>query len=102
MVNPKHTPFTTTFDFIKEHYGHYNLKFQGLQHNKLTFIYEDSIGYIRAEIDSDSIPYYITLIYEAPTINFNTPNINWLLVEVYIIEDDNITASWVTKDYKWN
>jgi hypothetical protein len=96
MVNPKHQPFTTTLDFIKENYGNYNLTFQGLQHNKLTFIYQDSIGYIKAEIAPDST------IYLTPTINFNTPNINWLSIEVYINADDNITASWVVSNYKWS
>jgi hypothetical protein len=95
MVNPKHTPFTTTLDFIKENYGHYKLSFFQLQNNRAYFIYEDHIGYIRAEVSTDS-----TII--TPQIDFNTPGIIWNAIEVFINEDDNITASWVCNDYKWS
>ncbi len=96
MVNPNHSGYTTTLEFIKENYGHYQLSFIQLQHQKLVFLYEDEVGYIMAEISSES------LIYMSPQINFNTPGIKWELIEVYINEDDNITASWVSPNYKWS
>lgn len=95
MVNPKHRGYTTTLDFIKENYGHYKLSFFQLQNQKVYFIYEDHIGYIKAEISMDSI-------ILTPQINFNTPNINFQNIEVYIKADDNITASWVCNNYKWS
>ena len=95
MVNPKHAPFTTTLDFIKENYGHYQLSFFQLQNQRLLFIYEDHIGYIRAEVSIDS-----TII--TSQINFNTPNIKWELIEVFIYEDDNTTVSYVSPNYKWS
>jgi hypothetical protein len=96
MVNPKHSAFTTTLDFIKENYGHYQLSFFQLQNNKLVFLYGDEVGYIKAEISSES------LIYMSPQINFNTPDIKWEYIEVYLNADDNVTASWVSPNYKWS
>jgi hypothetical protein len=95
MVNPKHKSFTTTFEFIKENYGHYKLSFFQLQNQRAYFIYEDHIGYIRAEVSIES-----TII--TPQIDFNTPGIKFQNIEVYINEDDNITASWVCEGYKWS
>ena len=95
MVNPKHSGYTTTLDFIKENYSHYKLSFFQLQNQRAYFIYEDHIGYIRAEVSIDS-----TII--TPQIDFNTPGINWQSIEVFINEDDNITEYWVCNDYKWS
>ena len=95
MVNPKHTPFTTTLDFIKENYGHYKLSFSQLQNNRAYFIYEDHIGYIRAEVTTDSV---IT----TPQIDFNIPGIIWNAIEVFIYADDNTTVSYISKDYEWS
>jgi len=95
MVNPKHKSFTTTFEFIKENYGNYKLSFFQLQNQRAYFIYEDHIGYIKAEVSIES-----TII--TPQIDFNTPGIKFQNIEVYINEDDNITASWVCKGYKWS
>ncbi len=95
MKTPNHAPFTTTLDFIKENYGSYKLSFFQLQKQSLYFIYEDHIGYIKAEISIDS-----TII--TPQINFNTPNIIWKSINVFIYKDDNTTASYISKDYKWS
>ena len=95
MVNPKHSGYTTTLEFIKENYGHYKLSFFQLQNQRPLFIYEDHIGYIIAEVSIDS-----TII--TPQIDFNTPDIKWELIEVFIYEDDNTTASYVSPNYKWS
>jgi hypothetical protein len=95
MVNPKHAPFTTTLDFIKENYGHYKLSFDSCQNGILVFLYESNIGYIRAEVlANDSM-------FPSPVIDFNTPNINWQYIGVHNYEDDNTTASYVSPNYKW-
>jgi len=95
MVNPKHSAFTTTLDFIKENYGHYKLSFTSYQNDIMVFTYEDNVGYIRAEVSIDS-----TII--SHQIDFNTPNINWQYIAVFIYEDDNTTASYVSPNYKWS
>ena len=95
MVNPKHSAFTTTLDFIKENYGQYKLSFTSYQNDIMVFTYENSIGYIRAEVSIDS-----TII--SPQIDFNTPGINWQNINVFIYEDDNTTASYVSPNYKWS
>ena len=95
MVNPKHSAFTTTLDFIKENYGQYKLSFASYQNDIMVFTYENSIGYIRAEVSIDS-----TII--SPQIDFNTPGINWQNINVFIYEDDNTTASYVSPNYKWS
>ena len=61
----------------------------------MVFTYENSIGYIRAEVSIDS-----TII--SPQIDFNTPGINWQNINVFIYEDDNTTASYVSPNYKWS
>ena len=95
MVNPKHAPFTTTLEFLKENYGQYKLSFTSYQNDIMVFTYEDHIGYIRAEVAIDS-----TII--SPQIDFNTPGINWQNINVFIYEDDNTTASYIAPNYKWS
>lgn len=95
MVNPKHAPFTTTLEFLKGNYGHCKLSFASYQNDIMVFIYEDNIGYIRAEVSIDS-----TII--TPQIDFNTPNINWQYITVFIYEDDHTTASYIAPNYKWS
>ena len=95
MKTEIHNNYTGTLEFIKENFGHYKLSFFQLQNQRIDFIYEDHIGYIKAEVSIDS-----TIL--EPQIDFNTPGINWQLIEVFIYEDDNITVSYVSKDYKWS
>ena len=96
MVNPKHAPFTTTLDFIKENYSNYKLSFDSCQNGILVFLYNSNIGYIRAEVlASDSM-------ISSHKIDFNTPNINWQYIGVHNYKDDNTTASYVSPNYKWS
>ena len=96
MILSNSKPLSTPFNFLKEHYGSYQLSFFQLQNGSLKFFYEDDTIYILAEVGADST------IYMAPQINFNTPDINWRYIDVYVHADDNTIESWVAKDYKWS
>ena len=96
MISSNSKPLSTPFNFLKEHYGSYQLSFFQLQNGSLIFLYQDDILYIRAEVGADST------IYMAPQINFNTSDINWRYISVHVHADDNTIESWVANDYKWS
>lgn len=95
MKTEIHNGYTATLEFIKENFGHYKLSFFQLINQRIDFIYEDHIGYIKAEVSIDS-----TIL--TPQIDFNTPCINWQYIEVFIYEEDQVTVDWVTPNYKWS
>jgi hypothetical protein len=99
MILSNSSSLSTPFNFLTEHYGHHKLSFHQLQNGSLEFFYEDSNIYISAEVGADS------LIYMSPQITFNTPDINWRLIEVVTNGIDNYGVtieSWVAKGYKWS
>ena len=98
MILSNSKSLSTPLNFLKEHYGHYNLSFFQLQNNQLRFVFENDTLCVIADIATDSV------ILDSH-INFNSPQINWRFIEISTYSDTNsyeIIESWVSKDYKWS
>ena len=94
MILSNSKPLSTPLNFLKEHYGHYNLSFFNIQNNIIRFIYLDDTITLIVDVNTDST------IINLP-ITLNTPKINFQHIQV-INNKEEIIESWVSKDYKWS
>ena len=94
MILSNSKPLSTPLNFLKEHYGHYNLSFLNIQNNIIRFIYLDDTITLIVDMNTDSTNIYLP-------ITLNTPKINFQHIQV-INNKEEIIESWVSKDYKWS